>query len=132
MSEKFYQTEKFHKLARKWHARLKREGFRDIEMPQEYIPLDFPMISGTKSSGMVPEDSWYHPNAEYFYQATHWLTEGMEKSSARERAVWRKHADGQSLREIARSLRLSRAVVERVVKTQRTQMLALAWERVSR
>jgi hypothetical protein len=101
-----------------WYGRLAREGFRDIERGGH-------LVRGVPRArrGRVEVDAI----AEYYRLATAWL-EGACAPRGRDRAIWERHADGQTVRAIVRALRVSSRDVVAVVARERQRMLAAARE----
>lgn len=89
-------------LQTKWYAKLKRDGFEDIEQTSDdkgylkqydnsyymarYTPLEF----GNKQ--------------EYYIKAQHFLVEHAFETE-QEKQIWKLHSEGFSLREIAKIIK---------------------------
>lgn len=87
-------------LQDEWYARLKAEGFNDIEdtnSPRQ-------MLKSWHSTLFIHrfDKERFNARQQYFEMATHFL-HSFKFASALERHIWELHADGKSLREIAKT-----------------------------
>lgn len=96
--------EEVYKLQQEWYARLKREGFHDIEtvLPDgSSSPLlkPSPGAQGRRYRALEMETRQdYYTLAGQYYWANKWLKE-------REKEVWKLHSEGLSYRKIIKALR---------------------------
>jgi hypothetical protein len=88
------------KLQKLWYEKLKHSGFRDIEVMDSDGSLDSPMMLQTFSGLAYRYDESVR---EYYLMASHYLFSGRFESNLAKHC-WQMHADGQSYREIVRSL----------------------------
>lgn len=106
------------KLQRQWYARLRDDGFDDVEYGREDGPLK---VACRENRGIDTLE--YEATLEYFSRASEFL-ETRHWTTATEREVWRRHADGASLREIAAAMGRSKKWAERRVSELRAEMTA--------
>ena len=106
-------------LARKWRARLRADGFEDIELP------DGSLRPPRKPPGRWRSFDKAHPVereavSTYFSRALHFTaSHRFRKLSKRSRAVWRLHAQGRSNMEIASALNLTVKIVRVAISRAR-------------
>lgn len=86
-------------LTEKWYARLKAEGFNDIEQDSQYLKCWHSAYFHARHS---PQD--FELQKEYFRKAGMFFHD-YSFSSSEERSVWGLHAEGLPYRKIASHLR---------------------------
>src|SRR3954469_24220698 len=89
-----YRTVQFKKLQREWDKKLKSTGFDDIEdrnSPREFLK---------RWHGSYFRAVWSDSKEAYFTKARAFLT-WFQFQSKVEKEIWERHAEGQTLREIA-------------------------------
>lgn len=98
-----------------WYRRLRESGFRDIEAcDPERNRLAYAIALGPAVR---------QANAEYYALAAEYLATA-EFPTALEQAIWELHADGQTVREIARVVGCTRMYVQRRVARHRREALS--------
>lgn len=85
------------RLQRQWYARLRAEGFDDIEYGREDGALK---VACRENRGL--DALAYESTVEYFSRAEDFLLH-FEWQDEEARGVWRLHVEGASLREIAKA-----------------------------
>lgn len=85
------------RLQREWYARLRDDGFDDIEYGREDGALK---VACRENRGL--DALAYESTCEYFSRAEEFLYR-FEWQDDEQRAVWRLHVEGASLREIAKA-----------------------------
>lgn len=107
-------------MTQQWYNKLKRAGFDDIETNDAYEQLkrwDSHWISQRRNSFFK-----FSTTQDYYYRATH-MIESFAWKSAKEKKIWTMHADGVSLRDIAKKCRCPVKVAHAVVVRIRKVML---------
>lgn len=100
MSADVFDTPEFRKLQREWYAKLKADGFDDIE--RHNLHDDNPLMRRHKHEVQITvERGARMGREEYFRRAGHW---SWDRTFPDRRAahVWRLHAVGVPYREIAK------------------------------
>lgn len=100
---KFYQTDEFKRLNREWKAKLKKEGFVDIEFTfdnGDTSPLTKPAIG---VCGEQPAPEKYKAKVAYYSAASKFLHD-FKFEVAVQKTIWALHTDGYSYREIVKEL----------------------------
>ncbi len=92
---KFYQTEAFKALNEKWKGKLEKSGFSDIERDEDSLE--------NWSTQFARNIEYNRSKEEYYRLAGHFL-HSHAFASQRERRVWDLHANGTSIRKIAKIL----------------------------
>jgi hypothetical protein len=115
MAKKYYQTQDFLELRRKYYQKLKDKGFRDIEN------IDWSTgDSGNLLNGFGHMDAvrrWSHESQRYYELARQKAKDLRSRIYSKDdRKVWRLHAEGHSFRAIERDTGIPRARVSRIVK----------------
>lgn len=85
------------RLQREWYARLRADGFDDIEYGREDGPLK---VACRENRGIDALD--YESTVEYFSRAAEFLHR-WQWPDERMRDVWRRHTDGETLRTIGKA-----------------------------
>ena len=89
----------------KWYAKLKREGFEDIEVigdPHERLKLWSSTLIANRTKVFTQHGGW-EAKAEYYRLAAHFLNDYKFKKRV-EAVIWDYHANGISIRDIAKTL----------------------------
>lgn len=101
-------------LKRIWYAKLAKSGFEDIEVPDSKNELlkrwhaaDFAKRAQTPAT--------FFAKQEYFIKATEFLN-WYKFASKKELKIWTLHANGATLREIAKATKLKKDKVHRIIK----------------
>ena len=118
-----YNSKDFKDLQAKWDAKLKKEGFKDIEQREDGLLKSWSSRPFTsKRNGSYYEDKieYYKAKEEYFRKATHFLNDHKFKNK-KESIIWEMHSNGASLDKItafliSKHFRINRIAVFRVVK----------------
>lgn len=97
-------------LAADWDEKLKKSGFTDIEGPSG-------MVRGTPRINEAAKEI----NQAYLERCQKLLWEH-EFEDDRDRAIWRLHCQGKSIRDIADAMNLYRDLVHRTIKKLRELM----------
>lgn len=96
------QSKSFKKLQATWYAKLKDEGFEDIERSEDMLK-----VWSTTFTMAVPNSSTpiqLAAKESYYRFATHFLNEyKFEKD--RDKVIWEYHSNGISMRNIAELLK---------------------------
>ncbi len=117
-------SKKLRKLTEQWEAKLAKEGF------------DRPRPDG--NFGNRYDSSWFanrfetiaefDAKQEYFYRAEHFKrSEAYMKLKPKQKRFWDMHTDGVSNREIARKLKIDKAVVNKFIREMKKVFLAWKW-----
>ncbi len=97
-------------LRKVWYDRLRAEGFRDIEYSPEPNGLQLDYLRGSLSTGKrararrTPE---LVSAAFEYYRLAEALLNSDYRFGKGEKPIWRLHAEGRSVRYIARTLKVS-------------------------
>lgn len=112
---KFYSTQKFNALDKKWKNKLKKSGFNDIEQDEDHL----------KQWHSRYFMSRFHPNTfksqqEYYQLAGAFLHE-YAFATPLERMVWECHSEGMAIKQIYNHLveqdcKMHLSGIRRVVK----------------
>jgi len=115
MPKKYYQTEEFLRLRRKYYQKLKDKGFRDIENIDWSTGDSGNLLNGFGHMDAVRR---WSPESQRYYELARQKAKDMRsrKYSNDDRRVWRLHAEGHSFRAIERATGIPRARVSRTVK----------------
>lgn len=109
-------------LKREWYAKLKAEGFQDVEYGSEDGPL---RVANRENRGGVSADE-LDATHEYYSRCTEFLYEH-SFAEGRDRELWALHAEGVSIGDIALRLGMAKATTGRAV--QRLGGAMEAWRR---
>lgn len=102
---RWYETPDFLSLQAEWYQRLRDNGFVDVEDVAHAPPkAHFPSLE------------------EYYRRAGHYLWDKSWESE-RDREIWRRHAEGESVRQIARALPCATRTVQKILQRERAEML---------
>ncbi len=94
-STKFYQTKEFKQIQKEWSAKLKKDGFKDVETAADICKDNVNKI-------IIELDIERY---KYFEECAYWLRYG-EFRSAEERFIFRLHAGGLTRDEIVAKFKL--------------------------
>lgn len=116
----------FKKLQDTWYKTLKKEGFEDIEYFSNGEPLEWLKGSGRFASEgaallLNPEEASaaeaaYQARLDYFNAATRLVNRKDIFTNESHRKVWELHIEGQSLRQIGRTIGFSHTKVMRILE----------------
>jgi hypothetical protein len=81
-------------LQRRWYRRIKKDGFKDIEVLQSNGEF-FPLLSGARFSN----------EKEEFYAIASWFSHEFEFKTKTEANIWALFCEGQTYRQIASRLK---------------------------
>lgn len=115
---KFFDTEKFKALNRKWHKKLETSGFEDAE---EFEGLEDGRMKSHHNAHFKPlfETGEFEDRSRYFELAAQLLHTYKFKCSL-DRKIWALHSDGTPEREITVKLKdnskCTYAYVRRIIK----------------
>ena len=98
---KFYQTEEFRTLDKKWKEKLKTKGFKDIEKNENTLNL-YESAYFSDSRRITAEV--VQAKQAYYQIAGHFLND-YDFKSAFDRKVWAMHAEGKGIRDIAAAIK---------------------------
>ena len=120
-------TKEFKKLQDQWYAKLKKEGFKDIEQDEDHLKS---YASTDLINNYTPETFAIKEN--YYIAAGHFLHSYEFKCKA-DRLIWEYHSEGKALVEIVKLLKKHRIKsyknkVHETVKTLRNEMKK-TWQR---
>jgi len=104
-----YKTKKFRELKAKWYLKLKEQGFRDIEYGLERGMLDDAAL--TDISKRYNSET-FEFKRRYYELALQLLHSDVFKSRM-DKKVWKLHAEGKYLHEIAKEVGLSPRTIGR-------------------
>ncbi len=106
----------FDKLQKVWYKKLEKSGFIDIEdTAVEHNPLKRWSSCDFRNKARARR---YGPTLDYFTNATHFLHDNLWESEA-DKKIWALHAEGLSIREIAKKTRYKyRKVQETIVRVK--------------
>jgi hypothetical protein len=117
----FYDTAKFKKLQAKWYQKLEEDGFEDAEVQagnQIYLRELHSTYFQKKYDPKTfrSKQIYYQKASEYYYEMPWYAT-------AYEYTVWRYHADGKSLRDIAKIMETKICRIHKIIRRLSKQML---------
>lgn len=115
--KKFYETPEFLRTQKKWYAKLKDEGFQDIEATKSTRGVT---RSGDDSRTVLPQASV----SEYYRLARAFLHDYTFKDN-KHWHMWLLHSEGLSIRMIAEKLGSDRTTVHEVIVDYSKCMLAV-------
>lgn len=92
------RTEDYQSLKKVWYKKLEKSGFQDIEQDE----FNLKQYSFRITQAAVRR-SW-HASSEYYYMADQFLHNFKFKNNL-ERIIWEYHANGISMRDIAKLLK---------------------------
>lgn len=117
------RSPEFKRLQREWDQKLKDSGFEEIEdreSPREFLK---------RWHGSYFRSTWSEAREAYFQKASSFLN-WYGFSSILERAVWQKHSEGRTLREIEKETvagrRISKDRAHKIIRALQEIMLAYA------
>lgn len=119
----------FIELQAEWYEKLEKSGFEDIEdttSPNEFLKRWDSSYFKTQSRAAE-----FHSKREYFDLACSYRETKMQGfkyilfGKQLDRAVWELHAEGLSLREIAKEVGKNKTIVHNIVKELSKKMLKL-------
>jgi hypothetical protein len=110
---KFYETKEFQKLNDEWKARLKDDGFVDLEDQWGFIKWD----------GCEKESLKYWERVRDFYMKMGFWVTNQKKLPRKHRKVLTLLCDGKSPREIGESLKMPRVTVNKIFQRYRERVL---------
>ena len=115
MTKKYYQTEEFLKQRKEYYDKLKKEGFRDIEITDWSTGDSGNLLMGFGHMDAVRR---YTPEDQRYYELARQKAQNLRsrKYTKDDRIVWRLHAQGTSFRAIERETGIPRSRVSRIVK----------------
>lgn len=114
-----HKSRSFKKLQHKWDKKLKESGFEDIE--DRNSKMEFLK----QWHGGYFQRNWDGSRYEYFLKASAFLNSYLFQSEI-EKSIWEGHADGKTIREIAKELSHQKDAVHKVIKKLRAIMLVWA------
>jgi hypothetical protein len=106
-------AEQLEKLKEKWYAKLKREGFEDIERSDGSLTKY--SQNAYRDRREADNDTWVAAKTDYYRMAEHFLNEHKFENNT-ERFIWQLHSEGVSARKISTRLK------SRNVKKPKTQV----------
>lgn len=117
------KTKEFNKLEAKWYAKLKKEGFEDIEQNEDTLKL-----WSTHRFSREHNTVLYEAKEEYYRLAGQFLHEHQFKNLF-EKGMWEYHSGGSSIRDIVLILKQSGCKVGKdrvnsILEAIKTQMMA--------
>jgi hypothetical protein len=119
-----HKPKTFNQLQEEWYAKLKKEGFEDIEQTDTKERLLKSWHSSYFHSRHNPHD--FRHQEEYFRQATNFYHSHDFKNQA-EKKIWLLHSEGYTIREISSHFKnkagFKRAWVHQTVKRLTAIML---------
>lgn len=112
-----YKSDSFKRLRAQWYKKLQKSGFNDIENKSDLISV----WHSSHFQKTYSRDE-FQSKEEYFRRALHFLNEHAFQTVT-EFQIWEMHADGASLRVIAKELKTKVCRVHKVVKNLSAIML---------
>jgi hypothetical protein len=106
------------KLQREWAARLKADGFHDLEGPDRDGPLSNAGKPHPKEDTADGHEhlARLHEDGAAYQRAARSLLWGRRWADVTERRIWQMHVDGAGLREITATLEVSWARASKVLR----------------
>ena len=102
MSNHPFKSKEFKVLEDLWYAKLKSDGFEDIEYRSGHVKWDASAkFSEAGAEAMAP---YYKSKEEYYRLAGHFLHDHVFEDKL-DKDIWTMHAEGMSLREISKALK---------------------------
>ena len=126
--KKYYETPEFLALRREYYARLKADGFRDIENIDWKTGDSGNLLNGFGHMDAVRR---WSPESQRYYELARQKAATIRgpKYNKDERRIWRMHAKGKSFRAIERETGIPRARVSRTVKRIAKEILPRAQDK---
>ena len=109
----------FLKQLKRWNAKLAAKGFVDIEDYGQDSCIPDGFVQGNSSTRL----RHYDPATEEYYRLAEQWTQNVSRAR---RKIWQLHAEGKSLRQIAKRLDLPHTTVNYSVTAERERMLKSA------
>lgn len=109
MNEKDFKT-----LQAEWYEKLRKSGFKDIEGASKDLSLTTRFKN--KKGFKIENITIYYAKCMDFYQE-------YDFKKPKHKQVWLLHSNGESIRKIAKTLKLSKSNIHRIVKHYETIML---------
>jgi hypothetical protein len=127
-------------LTKLWYAKLKKQGFVDIEQDEIYLKrwsneftrkdenVNNRSTFNVKPKKVRNKKDEFQGKHDYYYYASHFLNEHKFESE-RDRIIWEYHTSGISMRNISKLLKrvkikISRDTVNRVISNLAERMKA--------
>jgi len=104
-------NKEYEKQRKIWYAKLKREGFTDIEDSETSLKQS----SSTFYADVrrwTPAYELFRAKADYYYAANHFLT-SHKFDSELEKIIWEYHSNGISIRNIVKTLAKAKQKADR-------------------
>lgn len=117
----FYETKKFKALQERWYNRLAKDGFKDAEVFKENNVYLRDLHSTYFQKKYDPKAFRY--KQIYYEKAVDYVHRMPWFMSAYEFTVWHLHADGKSLRDIARELETKIGRIHKIIRRLSKMML---------
>lgn len=113
----------YQKLKKIWYAKLKREGFVDIEISVNRDPVE---LLNRRSKANQFSETWIRSKMQYYRYADQFLNEYEFKTNL-DRSIWEYHTNGISSRKISGILnkvgrKLGRWTIWNKIKQLRSEM----------
>lgn len=117
------QSKEFKEIQDKWYAKLKKEGFEDIEDVSETHRPERDLKKWHSFAFQLNNSADDYSDKERYYQLAGQFLHEYEFKNKLERSIWEGHAEGLSIREISRKLNKYRDLIFKILKQQREIML---------
>lgn len=93
----------FEVLKEKWYKKLKKSGFNDIEQDEDNLKAWSSKFATQKVKDL------YESKQAYYYMATQFINDYVFSSKI-DQIIWEYHAEGISMRDIAKTLNKTRTI----------------------
>ncbi len=122
----WHQERAFLNLRKEWYAKLKEDGFEDVELIDWRTGEAFERTMGVSQADIV--NTWSLEQQEYYRIAAQYVLtlkrrRGKNRENAEAIEVWRLHSEGKSYRKIAKELKVPISRIEKIVPRIKTKML---------
>jgi hypothetical protein len=98
---------KLKELQKLWYKKLAQKGFKDIEMPDGTLKGQHLTLGNTSQV-------WADSVQEY-YEAARALNDTNYIVGVKDRTIWRRHSNGETMESIAKKMGMERRSIQRVI-----------------
>jgi len=115
---KFFESDEFIALRRKWYAELKKKGFVDHE---DEIDLKEYASSPVKRRDLKRKGVSLENQQEYYRLAGHFLYDHKFEAEL-EKTIWQYHAEGMSIRKMERKVGRKKSYISEIINRLAAKM----------
>ena len=101
------QAKQLKQLQAKWYARLKKEGFEDIEQDENLLKnwSSSRLRKSRNSNNEIEQTLLYNESKQSYYRLAGFFVNDYAFESELDHMVWSYHAEGKSLRQMSKLLK---------------------------